>query len=102
MHAVAVKTLSEVISAQLEKLQEMCDRCKSMAKSAENQVEYFKSSHSSHLKSLDLLTHPDENTSIDASEWIKKLSEACQEEAKRLEQLQTQVSDLTPAIGKKF
>ena len=78
MSSVAVKTLSEVISTQLGKLQEMCDRCKCMAKSAENQVTYFKNSHKLHLKTVDLLTHPDESISIDASTWIKKLSDACQ------------------------
>ena len=105
MTAVAVKTLSEVISTQLEKLQEMCDRCKSMTKSLDSQVLYFKSSHSCHLKTLDMLTHPDESTSIDASEWIKRLSEACTEEANRLTQLQTKITELTPAIeqlNKKF
>ena len=83
MTAVAVKTLSEVISTQLEKLQEMCDRCKSMTKSLDNQVQYFKSSHNFHLRTLDMLTHPDESISIDASEWIKRLTEACTEEANR-------------------
>lgn len=105
MTSVAVKTLSTVITAQLEKLQEMTDRCKAMSKSAENQVAYFKQSHAFHLKTLDQLTHPDESTSIDASEWIKRLSDACQEESERIEQLQTKVNELTPAIGllnKKF
>ena len=78
MSGIAVKTLSEVISTQLGKLQETCDRCKCMAKSAENQVSYFKKSHKLHLVTLDLLSHPDETTSIDASTWIKKLTDACQ------------------------
>ena len=105
MSAVAVKILSEVISKQLEKLQEMCDRCKSLSKSAENQIIHFKSSHGSVLRGLDLLTHPDESVSIDASSWIKTLNEACEEESNRSEQLQTKVGELTPAIGqlnKKF
>ena len=105
MTAVAVKTLSEVISAQLEKLQEMCDRCKSMTKSLDSQVLYFKSSHNFHLKTLDMLTHPDESTSIDASEWIKRLTDQCAEEANHKQQLQTKITELTPAIeqlNKKF
>ena len=95
----SVKTLAEVISNQLEKLQEMCDRCRSMTKAMDNQVTYFQASHGFHLKTLDLLTHPDESTSIDASTWIKKLSDHCQEEAQCLETLQKKISELAPAIG---
>jgi len=105
MTNVAVKILSEVISNQLDKLQEMCDRCKSLSKSVDNQIIHFKNSHASALRGLDLLTHPDESISIDASAWIKTLTEACTEEANRSEQLQTKVGELTPAIGqlnKKF
>lgn len=105
MSHVAVRTLSEVISHQLEKLQEMCDRCKSMTKSSQHQVTYFKSSHDAFLKTLDLLTHPDDSISIDASEWIKRLSEVCQDEANRIEELNTKFAELAPAIGqlnKKF
>ena len=96
---IAVKTLSEVISNQLEKLQETCDRCKSMTKAMDNQVSYFQSSHAFHLKTLDLLTHPDESTSIDASTWIKKLSDHCHEEASCLEVVQKKISEFAPAIG---
>ena len=99
MSMVAVKILSEVISNQLDKLQEMCDRCKSLSKSVDNQIIHFKSSHASALRGLDLLTHPDESISIDASAWIKTLNEACTEEVTRSEQLQTKVGELTPAIG---
>ncbi len=105
MGSVAVKTLSEVITLQLEKLSEVSERCKSMTKAMGNQVSYFNTSHGYHLKTIEMLTHPDETISIDASEWIKRLSEVTEEEASRIGDLQKKLSELSPAIdqlNKKF
>ena len=46
----AVKMLIEVISTQLEKLLEISDKCKSLTKITETQMDFFNSSHKSHLR----------------------------------------------------
>lgn len=53
----AVKMLSEVIIIKLEKLHEILDRCKSMSKLTESQLNFFKLSHEHQLKILDLFSN---------------------------------------------
>ena len=52
----AVKMLCEVICRQLEKLQEIADRCKAVKKLTENQLFFFSHSHESHINLLDMTT----------------------------------------------
>lgn len=116
MGSCAVTTLAEVISNQLEKLQEMCDRCKAMAKATDNQLIYFKSSHTSYINMLDSMCYNSNNssevvssngnnsdlsddTSIDASEWTKRLVDLLTDEESTFAVLKKRISELSPAIG---
>ena len=57
----AVKLLSEVISRQLEKLQEIAERCKAMTKLTENQLKFFSKSHDSQIKLFELTSGNKDN-----------------------------------------
>ena len=63
----AVKLLAEVLSRQLEKLQDIADRCKAMTKTTENQLRFFSKSHDSHMKLLELASGNKEEHSLDGS-----------------------------------
>ena len=55
--------LAEVIIRQLEKLQEILDRCKAMTKLTEAQLIFFKASHQNQGKMLELFS----SSSLDLS-----------------------------------
>ena len=63
----AVKLLAEVLCRQLEKLQEIADRCKAMTKMTENQLKFFSKSHDSHVKLLELASGNKDEHSLDGS-----------------------------------
>ena len=51
----AVKQLAEVISRNLERLQEVSERCKVMTRLTETQLSYFSASHNATIKTMETL-----------------------------------------------
>ena len=51
----AVKQLAEVISRNLERLQEVSERCKVMTRLTETQLSYFSTSHNATIKTMETL-----------------------------------------------
>lgn len=112
--AKAVKMLSEVIIIQLEKLQEILDRCKAMTKLTEAQLIFFKASHEHQGKVLELFSNSSRDASLangDDSQddpvmlnetlfakWSMKLDAFVGEEDVRFTELSQQLSELSPAI----
>ena len=60
----AVKMLSEVIISKLEKLQEILDRCKSMTKLTESQLNFFKMSNEHQSRILELFSSSSRDVSL--------------------------------------
>ena len=110
--AKAVKMLAEVIVGQLEKLQEILDRCKAMTKLTEAQLIFFKASHENQGKILELFSDTSRDTSLENgmnddgmlsetlfAKWSLKLDQFVGEEDVRFTDLSQQLSELSPAIS---
>ena len=91
--AKAVKQLAEVICRNLERLQEVSERCKVMTRLTETQLAYFNSSHVAALKAVETAA------STGLSDLTGPMTEMVREEDKRFQTLRRQVGELAPAIG---
>jgi len=94
---VAVKQLVEVVSVQLEKLQDAADKCKSLTKATEAQIHFFTRSHEVSRALLEAAAAPvDSDTSL--AELCRQIEEISTEEAEGFLKLQGQLTDLSPAV----
>ena len=89
----AVKMLAEVICLNLERLQEVSERCKVTTKLTDNQLSFFAAAHESSVKLLQLLAD------VDLSDVTKPMADLVQDEDQRFRALQRQIGELSPAIG---
>jgi len=105
----AVKMLAEVICRNLERLQEVSERCKVTTKLTDNQLSFFSAVHDSNLKLMEQFagqtvaggggSASNGADSSDLSEITRGMGELVQEEERRFRALQRTISDLSPAIG---
>jgi len=94
---IAVKQLVEVISQQLDKLQEVADKCKTLTKATETQLTFFRQAH----EATRLLLESTTNSIVsDASlvELSRQVDEIQTEELEGFSRLQNQLTDLSPAV----
>ena len=96
--AKAVKQLAEVISRNLERLQEVSERCKVMTRLTETQLAYFNSSHAAALKAVETVAVT-VGFAQALSDLTGPMTEMVREEEKRFQTLRRQVGELAPAIG---
>jgi TANK-binding kinase 1 len=95
---VAVKQLVEVISLQLQRLQDAADRCKSMTKATEAHIHFFTRFNEANRVLLDsIAVPPDADASL--TELCRQLEEIQAEEAEGFLRLQGQLTDLGPAVN---
>lgn len=94
---VAVKQLVEVISFQLTRLHDAADRCKSLTKATESQINFFSRSHEVSRALLTSAAAPVE-TDNSLAELCRQVDEIQTEEAEGFLKLQGQLTDLGPAV----
>jgi len=94
---IAVKQLVEVISQQLEKLQDVSDKCKTLTKATENQLAFFSQSHEATRSLLESSAAPLESDSS-LAELCRQVDEIHTEENEGFSRLQNQLTDLAPAV----
>jgi len=95
--SMAVKQLVEVISQQLDKLQDVSDKCKTLTKATENQLTFFSQSHEATRSLLESSAAPlESDTSL--AELCRQVDEIQSEESESFSRLQNQLTDLAPAV----
>jgi len=98
--AIAVKQLVEVIKQQLEKLQDVADKCKTMTKATENQITFFSQAHEASRTLMEsvIQSSMDSDTNTSMAELWRQIDEIQVEEVEGFGRLQNQLTDLAPAV----
>ena len=96
--AIAVKQLVEVIKHQLEKLQEVADKCKTKTKATENQITFFSQAHEASRTLMESFSSLDSDTNTSMAELWRQIDEIQVEEVEGFGRLQNQLTDLAPAV----
>ena len=89
--------LIEVISSQLEKLLEISEKCKSLTKITETQMNFFSASHASHTRVIEQFSGERARASSLAT-WRARVEEIVREDAGRFSGFKRQLDELSPAI----
>ena len=93
-----------MIKQQLEKLQDVADKCKTMTKATENQITFFSQAHEasrilmeSVIESV-IQSSMDSDTNTSMAELWRQIDEIQVEEVEGFGRLQNQLTDLAPAV----
>ena len=95
---IAVKQLVEVIKQQLDKLQDVADKCKTITKATENQITFFSQAHDASRVLMDSFSSLDSDTNTSMAELWRQVDELQAEEVENFSRLQNQLTDLAPAV----
>ena len=95
---IAVKQLVEVVRQQLDKLQEVADKCKTMTKATENQITFFSQAHEASRTLMESFSSLDSDTNTSMAELWRQIDEIQVEEVEGFGRLQNQLTDLAPAV----
>ena len=88
----------QVIKQQLEKLQEVADKCKTMTKATENQITFFSQAHEASRTLMESFSSLDSDTNTSMAELWRQIDEIQVEEVEGFGRLQNQLTDLAPAV----
>ena len=72
---IAVKQLVEVIKQQLDKLQDVADKCKTITKATENQITFFSQAHEASRVLMDSFSSLDSDTNTSMAELWRQVDE---------------------------
>ena len=99
-----VKQLVEVVRQQLDKLQEVADKCKTLTKATENQITFFSQAHEASRTLMDSFSgalesaDSEEEGARSLAELWRQVDEIRTEEVESFGRLQNQLTDLAPAV----
>ena len=88
----------QVIKQQLEKLQDVADKCKTMTKANENQITFFSQAHEASRTLMESFSSMDSDTNTSMAELWRQIDEIQVEEVEGFGRLQNQLTDLAPAV----
>ena len=89
-----------MIKQQLEKLQDVADKCKTMTKATENQITFFSQAHEASRTLMEsvIQSSMDSDTNTSMAELWRQIDEIQVEEVEGFGRLQNQLTDLAPAV----
>ena len=88
----------QVIKHQLEKLQDVADKCKTMTKATENQITFFSQAHEASRTLMESFSSMESDTNTSMAELWRQIDEIQVEEVEGFGRLQNQLTDLAPAV----
>ena len=95
---IAVKQFVSVIINQLEKLQDIADKCKTLTKATESQISFFNQTHEASRALMESLLSPEGDNSNYMSDIWKQIESIQMEETDSFGRLQNLLTDLAPAV----
>merc|ERR1719221_2171463 len=95
---IAVKQFVSVIINQLEKLQDIADKCKTLTKATENRITFFSQAHEASRTLMESFSSLDSDTNTSMAELWRQIDEIQVEEVEGFGRLQNQLTDLAPAV----
>ena len=96
--ATAVKQLVEVIRHQLDKLQEVADKCKTLTKATESQIQFFSQAHEASRVLMDSFSSLDSDSNTSMAQLWRQMDELQAEVVESFTRHQHTLTDLAPAV----